>query len=961
MTSFSDRAAELRVKLPLEDYLRNERGVIDMRAEGSHYKMLCAFHDEKTASLQIDAKPGTRWYCHGCGLGGDLITWAMRADGLGFVEALEQLSAVAGLGPVAISAEERTKFEARVAHHRVLDKVNTAFSEWAMKQAGKHLDAFRRFLDGRAMTLDIARQYKIGYVDAQPTEVRKALLDAGCTQHEIEESMLLVNPQMFDKRIVIGVKNHGQIRLIYGRATVVGMEPVHLFQTGTDKGLFNLDRTDKGSRLILTESILDTLALVQLGYEHEAVGALGAKLSEGQVADLKRAGKKIWILYDNDETGRKTAIEVGLKLGSQSHAITQLKGKVKDPNEFLLAGGTKDELDKMLEESKSNAALTTMLQSIDPTTPRHELPKTLMPVIDKLAEMDDEMGARTILDSSLKGHFSMTAAEISPYRAQLAKMRVRKVRSAEAEARMSRSENPDLPENEVDLRELHNGVSYVDGDLWYQFLIQKPEKVFDKRLNIEKQIKATQVWYVSSTRQFRRRDAMKVDDELVVDMTPVGVRVGRWSLSGKTENSIEAWRSKNEQVDPIKTYDEIAGLLHKYLWFPDDRYYDLLAIWTLSTYWLPIWDTVGYLFLHASPRSGKTTTLQLLEHLAYEGELIGDVSGSALFRKIEGSRGAMLLDEMEKLASEEFAKSGDPINQVLLTGYKRSGNTQRTDLDLKSDTNSGAVTFSTFCSKVIANTQGIKVQTIRDRSIELMLLRSDHKLPQFNERRHQKEGTFTTLRNQLYTMALKYAPDVAEIYEDRFELAYEKTITDKGLFGRDYEVWIALWCTAMWLDELGKVGLLDSMIEFAAEHKGSRDSSIAEDSVDAPLLKALRRFIREHRKTIQEVTYKSEKEWYPKDAVLGYLKEYRDLKRVGRSRMLQMLQRLHVTPSNPPVTSVGGKSVQVLRIREQDVSDAIKRYDIGEDDVLREDESLTDFFADDSGAAELSSKFGVSH
>lgn len=956
MSQLSDRAAKIRSAVSLEDYLRDQRK-LNMRPEGSTLKAVCPFHPDKTPSLQVDPKPGTRWYCHGCGAGGDVISWVIRADGVGFIEALDQLSTFAGLTPIGISTEERAQYEARVRHHRVLDKVNRAFIEWSIKQAGKHITEFKEFVEGkRGLTLDLARRYKIGYVDASETTVRAALLDAGLSIAEIDESMILHNPALFRRRVVIGVKNHDQIRQIYGRSVDDADEPHHLYQTGTEKTLFNLDRTDKGNRLIVCESIFDTLALVQMGYEHEAVGTLGASVTDGQVRDLQRGNKKVWILFDNDRTGLEKSIDLGLRLGETSHAITRLKGRIKDPNDYLKTGGSKLELDKLLEESKSDAALPIMIGSIDPTTPRHELPKALEPVLQELAKLE-EMTAKAILDEHLRKQFKMSAGEIGQYKSRVTKLRTRRERQLEIERKMERSENPDLPEVDIDLKELHNGVSYVDGDLWFQFLIQKPQQVYDKKTHAEKLIKETQVWYVSSSRQFRRRDAIKVDDEIVVDMTPVGIRPGRWSLSGKTPNSIEAWRQKSEDVDPIIVYDEIRKLMKQYLWFPDERYYDVLSCWVMMTYWLPIFDTVGYLFLHASKRSGKTVTLTLLGHLAYEAELMGDVSGSALFRKIEGSRGSMLLDEMEKLASEEFARSGDPVNQVLLTGYKSSGNTQRTDLDLKSETNSGAVTFSTYCAKVIANTMGIKVETIRDRSIELTLLRSDHKMPQFNERKHQKAGTFQELRNKLYTLALKYTPEISEIYEDRFEMTWDSEIEKLGLFGRDYEVWIALWTVAMFLEEKGKKGLLANMIQLAHEHKGHRDSSIAEDSIDAPLLKALRRFVREHRGTVQEASYKGEKEWYPKEAVMNYLKRYPRLRKMKDSTILAILQRLYVVGQNPPTTSIGGHSVSIIKVSQAKVMEAIKRYDIGDDDPLMEDESLEDLSLSEDDASKLAGHF----
>lgn len=955
MSALSERAGELKRILALEDYLRDERHMT-LKQDGSHYKMLCPFHADVKPSLQVDAKPAVGWYCYGCDKGGDIISFVREIDGLTFVEAIDQLSVVAGLKPLSLSEEDRKKYDERVKHHAVLHKVNDAFLDFAMDQAGNHLPEFKAYIEGqRGLTLALAKQYRIGYVDCSVQDVKKALIDRGCTTKEIDESMLLANADMFRKRVVVGVVNHKQVRFIYGRTTD-GHEPFHMYQSGAEKVMFNMDRTGQADKVIVVESIMDALALIQLGFEHETVGAMGANMTDAQLADLKRLNKKVWFLFDNDATGLRASIDAGMRLNGH-HAIARLKGKVKDPNEFLIAGGTKAEIEQLLEDSKGDAAHRLMIEVIDPTTPRHELPKALEPVLAYLAQVDDEIAAKSMLEQDMRKHFSFSAAELAPYKARLVKLREKVKRDRDAADRASRSDTPLLPEEAVEVNELHNGVSYVNGNLWFQFLIQRPEKIVDPKTHIEKMVKVTEVWYIASDRTFKKRDAQKIEDDIIIDNTPVGIRLNRWETAKKVPNSVEAWRTKTEDVDPAKTYRAIRALLEEYLWFKpevSDAYFDLLTCWTFMTYWTPIFDTVGYLFLHASPRSGKTTTMTILAHLAYEAELMGDVSGSALFRKIEGSRGAMLLDEMEKLASEEFAKTGDAINQVLLTGYKRTGNTQRTDLDMKTETTTGVQTFSTFCPKVIANTQGIRVQTIRDRSIELELLRSDHRIPQFNERRHEKMGTFRAIRNDLYTIALKYADAISEVYEDKLEQLKEKEIEAQGLWGRDYEVWSGMWTVALWLDEHDakvdangqKVSILDGLIETASIHKVNRDTSTAEDSIDAPLLKALRRFVREHRKTITDVKFKGTAEWYPKQVVIEYLRQYPRFGKISESRIMDIMRRVNVIANTKPETSShGGKTVSLIQVTEAKVMEAIKRYDIGDDDILMRDESLEEFEA----------------
>ncbi len=52
---------------------------------------LCPVHSEKTPSFEVNDAKGT-FYCHGCGFGGDAITFLTRVEGMAFRQAIETLS-----------------------------------------------------------------------------------------------------------------------------------------------------------------------------------------------------------------------------------------------------------------------------------------------------------------------------------------------------------------------------------------------------------------------------------------------------------------------------------------------------------------------------------------------------------------------------------------------------------------------------------------------------------------------------------------------------------------------------------------------------------------------------------------------------------------------------------------------------------------------------------------------------
>ena len=81
--------------------------------KGREFSGLCPFHNEKSPSFFVNDDKGF-FHCFGCGAHGDVIGFMMRADSLGFPEAVEHLAQEAGLEvprqtPQDTAREERRK------------------------------------------------------------------------------------------------------------------------------------------------------------------------------------------------------------------------------------------------------------------------------------------------------------------------------------------------------------------------------------------------------------------------------------------------------------------------------------------------------------------------------------------------------------------------------------------------------------------------------------------------------------------------------------------------------------------------------------------------------------------------------------------------------------------------------------------------------------------------------------
>lgn len=79
---------EIRDRVDLVDLVSE---YVNLKKSGANYMGLCPFHNEKTPSSSVSTSKQI-FKCFGCGEGGDVISFIMKRENLGFREAVEFLA-----------------------------------------------------------------------------------------------------------------------------------------------------------------------------------------------------------------------------------------------------------------------------------------------------------------------------------------------------------------------------------------------------------------------------------------------------------------------------------------------------------------------------------------------------------------------------------------------------------------------------------------------------------------------------------------------------------------------------------------------------------------------------------------------------------------------------------------------------------------------------------------------------
>jgi len=309
------------------------RGV-KLAKQGKDFVGLCPFHKEKTPSFHVTPSKNL-FNCLGCHVGGSVIDFIMRKDGLTKSQAVAWLKENSGATfarPVAPAAPVRMlKPEAAEA---LLRRVVAFYARTLRKDPAGMAYLTRRNLTDAAMW----EAFQIGYSNGS---LRQALPKTGDLIRDLKTLGVLnaKGQEHFRGCVVVPIIDAaGKVAGIYGRRVNDG-EPQHLYLPGKHCGVFNGASAKTSQTLFITEAIMDALSLWQAGFKN-VVALYGANGWTDDHARLlwDNGTTEIYLALDNDQAGEEATArlknEILPPLVKQIQVVKWPEG-VKDANEFF--------------------------------------------------------------------------------------------------------------------------------------------------------------------------------------------------------------------------------------------------------------------------------------------------------------------------------------------------------------------------------------------------------------------------------------------------------------------------------------------------------------------------------------------------------------------------------------------------------------------------------------------------
>lgn len=345
----------VRYSEELIEEIRSSNDIVDviskyvtLKRSGRNFFGLCPFHKEKSPSFAVSPDKQI-FHCFGCGVGGNVIHFISKIEGLDFKDTLELLANRVNIELPTLDNLEDDKTARLKSKVYEINKIAAEFyHENLYKPASKTAQEYikKRKLDNRTL-----KAFLIGYA-GNFNELYLLLKQKGYTEEEMLASSLVKRTEnggymdSFRKRLMFPIQDVRERVIAFGGRVLDDSKPKYInspenivYSKGRNLFGLNVAKKHDTRKIIIVEGYMDAISLYQRGITN-VVASLGTAMTEAQGRLLRRYSEQVILGYDADGAGQAAILrgmEILQNLGCDIRVL-QIEG-AKDPDEYVLKYG----------------------------------------------------------------------------------------------------------------------------------------------------------------------------------------------------------------------------------------------------------------------------------------------------------------------------------------------------------------------------------------------------------------------------------------------------------------------------------------------------------------------------------------------------------------------------------------------------------------------------------------------
>lgn len=318
---------EVREKARIDDVV--SQYVTLRNAGGGSMKGLCPFHDEKSPSFQV-TPARQMFYCFGCQTGGDVISFVMKIDGLGFTETVERLAEKYGVPLEREEGDGREERPRGPQRGKLIEAHKVAAAFFAEQLLTPAALPARQFLAERSFDQAAAEHFGVGFAPSDGKSLFKHLRGRGFSEEELVVGGLVGQSgwDRFRGRLIWPIRESSGDVIGFGARKLFDDDRIPGKYINTSETpiykknqvLYGIDLAREGMRktgqAVVVEGYTDVMACHLAGIT-TAVATCGTAFTpdHGKVvrrfmADFTQSSGEVVFTFDGDAAGQAAAMKV---------------------------------------------------------------------------------------------------------------------------------------------------------------------------------------------------------------------------------------------------------------------------------------------------------------------------------------------------------------------------------------------------------------------------------------------------------------------------------------------------------------------------------------------------------------------------------------------------------------------------------------------------------------------------
>lgn len=338
-----DEINEIRSRADIVDIISN---YLHVTPKGKNHVAVCPFHDDHSPSLII-SRERQIFNCFTCRTGGNVFTFVMKYENVGFLEAIKIVADKIGYNLndklMITPLDEKNQKD-----YEVYDFASKYYENNIKTSIGINA---RKYLNERGITPNIIKEFHIGLSSNSLDEFYKLTTSKNWHIEDLDRLGLInrVGNKIYDtfiNRIMIPIEDlNGKVVGFTGRiyngedntAKYLNTKETNIFKKSNI--LFNYHNAknyirDKKS-VIVVEGNMDAIKLSALNIKN-VVALMGVALSKEQITILKRLKVPVILMLDNDNAGLDATVKNGnLLMENDIETLVVRLSDAKDPDEYV--------------------------------------------------------------------------------------------------------------------------------------------------------------------------------------------------------------------------------------------------------------------------------------------------------------------------------------------------------------------------------------------------------------------------------------------------------------------------------------------------------------------------------------------------------------------------------------------------------------------------------------------------